>query len=113
MILTEAEARTKWCPFARVLVSKDLTATGLPLVAAAVNRFGDEETKLEMAVGLCLGSKCMLWAWGDLEWEISHEDKALAPASEGWVRAPVQTLLANWRRQRPDRKGFCSLGSEG
>ena len=49
--MTEEEAKTKWCPFARI-------PDGEPVVA--VNRpepYGD--------VPKCLGSFCMMWRWQD------------------------------------------------
>lgn len=51
---TEAEAKSKWCPFAR-------TANGLE-DAVAVNRvFAKSEPDKDC---YCLGSGCMAWRWG-------------------------------------------------
>lgn len=50
--MTEEEAKTKWCPHARVLegyaerTSANRTAEGKP-------------------AGLCIGSGCMAWRWVD------------------------------------------------
>lgn len=49
MILTEAEAKTKWCPFARV-------AAGAFPDFVTVNREASPETWPK-----CLGSACMAW----------------------------------------------------
>ena len=51
-MLTEAEARRKWCPYARVSVS-DRKEEG----NHANNRWADEPTK----GANCLGSGCMAW----------------------------------------------------
>ena len=56
-MLTEKEARKKWCPFARVVSVVD---RGTTVAAASVNR--------EFASGiadkdcLCIASDCMAWA---------------------------------------------------
>lgn len=52
--MTEDDAKTKWCPFARVHRTKASDEA-----AAAVNR------PLEMMDGeaFCLGSGCMAWRW--------------------------------------------------
>jgi hypothetical protein len=56
--MTEDEAKTKWCPFARSLVTLDNNVG--PVNMASANRF----PKNEMAT--CLGSGCMMWwRWGD------------------------------------------------
>ena len=61
--MTEDEAKTKWCPFARSMVTIDGHAdaaktvkTG-PIAVASANRF---EGNL---MALCVGSGCMAWRW--------------------------------------------------
>lgn len=54
MFLTEAEAQTKWCPFARPLVTID-NSVGSPIAIGSANRFPDGK------VTLCVGSGCMAW----------------------------------------------------
>ncbi len=49
--MTEDEARTKWCPFARI-------ADGEPGEAVSVNRPEPYGT-----VPHCLASVCMAWRW--------------------------------------------------
>ncbi len=53
-MLTEDEAKTKWCPFARV---------GSPAVhdAAVMNRMVSEDSALVADLAPCVGSACMAW----------------------------------------------------
>jgi hypothetical protein len=53
--MTEEEAKTKWCPFARLTFSTEGFAAG--------NRFDDCAWAEKRA--LCIGSACMAWRWGD------------------------------------------------
>jgi hypothetical protein len=61
--MTEDEAKTKWCPFARVAepwryVS---TSTGpMPVAAPAVNRGSDAQL---FSASHCIASACMAWRW--------------------------------------------------
>lgn len=60
--MTEDEALTKWCPFARV-ADRELTADPAP---PAYNRlhFGDGAfDAADYGVTLCVGSHCMAWRW--------------------------------------------------
>ena len=53
MILTEAEAKTKWCPFVRL---------GMMKVGATINRaFMTAEQAETQANTTCIGSACMAW----------------------------------------------------
>lgn len=69
--MTEAEAKTKWCPFSRCLTGDDTGG------AVTVNRpflpeiFGDGS---KLVGNNCIGSRCMAWRW--------HLD------SGGWEREP-------------------------
>lgn len=56
MILTEEEAKTKWCPESRMLV--DATGYG------AGNRFTGQQHPHFVAQTRCIGSACMAWRWG-------------------------------------------------
>lgn len=64
--MTEAEAKTKWCPFVRQVA----VTPGKRESAAIGNRFIDES----LADGgsfhnpvhaRCIGSDCMMWRWHD------------------------------------------------
>jgi hypothetical protein len=52
--MTEEEAKTKWCPFARNLVTLD-NAEGNPFFVASANRFS------EVKMSPCIASSCMAW----------------------------------------------------
>lgn len=66
MILTEVEAKRRWCPHTRVALSQGMAA----------NRTGAKESGLHpncsgyanvYAETRCLGSDCMMWDWLDLD----------------------------------------------
>lgn len=86
MLVTEEEAKARWCPFARALRSG---STGM----AAANRDGegmDARTK-------CLASKCMAWRWAsDGGWRLA-DDRAVHS-----LPAPKEPSV---------RVGFCGLAS--
>lgn len=53
--MTEEEAKTKWCPFGRILAGTD----GTPPLAASYNRSS------ELDEPRCIASACMAWRWAD------------------------------------------------
>lgn len=65
--MTEEEAKTKWCPFSRVV---ETGPTGNhTLVRNRVTRVASDGSAVSsLAHGLagaqCLGSDCMAWRWG-------------------------------------------------
>lgn len=58
MLMTEEEARGKWCPFVRVLAIADFAS------AAGVNRGATSESI--PAGSTCLASACACWAWSEV-----------------------------------------------
>lgn len=55
--MTEAEAKTKWCPFGRGMTFKDNpreTATGFNIGL-------NTDTREQIPITMCLGSECMAW----------------------------------------------------
>lgn len=79
MILTEEEARTKWCPEARVAID----AQGY----SAANRFGDDGKSYLGSQTFCIGSACMAWRWeGDWSDQKIHPNTLEAWAKYGWVK---------------------------
>ena len=60
--MTEEEAKTKWCPFARV--SADVTQNGAHVaITPSFNRrtTQDHPSGAMVAGSLCVGSACMAW----------------------------------------------------
>ena len=51
--MTEDEAKTKWCPFVRLLTE---VGTGNRVLCKDVLSINDEPTN-------CIGSQCMAWRW--------------------------------------------------
>ena len=57
--LTETEAKTKWCPFARY--TKEDGGGG---ISPARNRWIDQQdTQLSPGPARCIASGCMAWRW--------------------------------------------------
>jgi len=64
--MTEDEAKTKWCPFSRVL-SHTYAQDGQGRIwegGYAYNRQPDEDADYIPGHGVCIGSACMAWRWG-------------------------------------------------
>lgn len=59
MLMTEAEAKTKWCPFFRASVAKAMSED----VEYATNRDGRYEETGKGKIDCCIGSACMAWRW--------------------------------------------------
>lgn len=55
--MTEAEAKTKWCPHSRTAEVYEAVSSARQLVVVS-NR--DEHENLS---GYCVGSECMAWRW--------------------------------------------------
>lgn len=55
--MTEAEARTKWCPFARAALEIEAPGPSVP-TALAVNRHRNGKARYSCR---CLASDCMAW----------------------------------------------------
>jgi hypothetical protein len=64
-MMTEEEAREKWCPFARTQVLQ--TDDDGTVYGAAVNRTilpAPQGIMSELVAGTqCIGSRCMAWQW--------------------------------------------------
>lgn len=65
-MITEAEAKTKWCPMARVAEVQRFGSSEPDCPVAAVNR-GSDALKDAAWAGhsLCIASACMMWRVGD------------------------------------------------
>lgn len=71
-MMTEEEAKTKWCPHARYVI--DDSGAGPSPGYPTGNRFGGHEPSEGRC--LCIASSCMAWRWSAL----SHSDGTHAHA---------------------------------
>lgn len=132
MSCTEAEAKTRWCPFARVLATQKLPNGDTLHIAghASFNRLamiGNAPT-FEMSVPqttTCIASTCMAWQWVTPEYQcldsMPDEPKEWYLPVNGWnkvgngercpscMRKPK--LDHHWRKNEP-RSGLCGLASK-
>lgn len=64
MILSQEEARTKWCPMARVAMPVNQTANR---VATSLLKISDERDHAYFSEQVenckCIASECMMWRW--------------------------------------------------
>ena len=95
MLMTEDEARTKWCPHARVACYAEAGDAG-------VNRSSDRGASIS-GVG-CLASDCSQWRWGEALGVIERGQVALDPASP----PPARTA----DRYHITPRGYCGLAGE-
>lgn len=113
MLVTEEEAKTRWCPHTRVIFED----------AGTGNRWPGADDLLLPINSMCLGPGCMAWRWREGEFEIrfTHPTEA-APVGGNWAAHPLQPaevpdfngVMTRWRRRTPVRHGFCGLaGSPG
>jgi hypothetical protein len=94
--MTEEEAKTKWCPYARHAYSTDRFETNPPAVSC--NRMLEKEQQAEGCN--CIGSACMAWRW-DMDWSSSTE--------EGHGGDLVLRLK---RLRGQPKQGFCGLAGK-
>lgn len=105
---TEAEALTKWCPFARVW------AYGVSSNRDACAPVGDGLNGASM----CIGSACMAWQWYDTtNFETANIHRMNErPDGDGWevelsdVGREKYDLKSQWKRPI-ERRGFCGLAA--
>lgn len=95
MMLTEDEAKTKWCP----MVRHDMDG--------GFNRFHSDGTAPASAT--CIGSACMMWRWNEYTDQYRHYRHSEPPEGEGWERTAHP---GQWRRKNPNRGGFCGLAGK-
>lgn len=97
MLLTEDQAREKWCPFARVAEPWRFAGheSGQP---ASVNRGSDGVMASDGVPNCCcIASKCAAWR--------GQEDARSAEAAEAEFRKSGLRVLVTW-------VGYCGLAGE-
>ena len=63
--MTEEEAKTKWCPFARVITVH--TAEGMIVGPGNRTEICGEDHFTKPMGSFCIGSACMAWRWDENE----------------------------------------------
>ena len=108
MSISEADAKTKWCPFSRVPFGNG-TVSG--------NRGFDGHPSGEET--LCVGADCMAWRWIGPELETADKFKmGERPDGEGWectLPDAGRDKFENnsrWSRPYPHRDGFCGMAGK-
>lgn len=105
--MTEQEAKTKWCPFARVVPSSGGDKEGDPFkVQAGVpahNRVQiNGTTKVGTSpAGMCIGSVCMAWRW------LGHRDRRDHKTIERFT-----DISTGANDQDLEAVGFCGLAGK-
>jgi hypothetical protein len=117
--MTEEEAKTRWCPFARCIpaTTTETSATfntGLP----SFNRYQSEGVQRLPGGAGCIGSACMAWRWhGEPTEKREFHTVGKRPDGEGW-RCTLSdadregfSLKSRWERDVP-RQGHCGLAGK-
>lgn len=132
MEATEAQARNKWCPFARLAICPRPGESLGPFSHPQIVTCNRVQTGLAPDAyyaptgSLCMASQCMAWHWSDPEIDtMENHSRTQAPEGEGWVLSP--TLNAKdvyagtapelpgrprtyvWERPVENRRGFCGM----
>lgn len=105
--MTEDEAKTKWCPFARAQTEDEPEA-------AVVNRAVGGKADYDC---YCLGSACMAWTWVDGErkpFRVSPEIAASKNFWAGYIRLETAPDEKGWVEliAPPPVDGFCGLAGK-
>lgn len=110
-VMTEEEAKGKWCPFARAMIARAITENKVPRFIAMASANRDEGDEASPLYSPCIASSCMAWRWG-YETERRHPagpDDPDPPVDEGWERYTgtygAPDYWARWVRDR----GYCGL----
>lgn len=92
MLVTEDEAKTKWCPFARVIVDREFAEESV----ASGNRWTGETLPTNSPTNSeCLGPGCMAWRW----------QPRMEPAGDPFDISKSPGIA----RSAPPTHGYCGL----
>ncbi|WP_188260695.1 hypothetical protein [Azospirillum tabaci] len=125
MLMTEEEARTKWCPMARVAIQNVASDMAVLTGSSPIHPVGNRATLIagrarqcDTATGSrCIGSECMAWRWvGDANLWVSEtcptcNGKGTVPFASGGYE-DCTTCDGDGRvngrfEPNPKRVGFC------
>lgn len=87
MLLTEEEAKKRWCPMARVSIGGKLPSSMNRLQTIGKDSDGETVTegKLRLPVGArCIASECMAWRWREDRLQNVEQEAAEKLVAEGW-----------------------------
>lgn len=105
-MLTEEEAKTKWCPYSRVIVAKTSTGTQATVdrLQAACNRIDNgPATWAAPDASCCIGRACMAWRWFD---GVSDDGTTIHRAPTHMRRREPEPKEG---RPMSERTGYCGL----
>lgn len=103
-MMTEDEAKLRWCPFAR-----DSETSGNRLRYGGYGESVDPQYGAKAAGEFpCIASACMAWRWTDPANDTQYTAEGVPAQGPEWVRGPDK-IVVKWDRPRLGRAGFCGL----
>ena len=100
-MMTEEEAKTKWCPLSRCAGEINGHVVG------GANRLGEPwQCSPFVQQTMCIGSACMAWR-AVTQWETKIGERDQKPEGDGWEWDTFSD--DRWERQVPTGKGYCGL----
>jgi hypothetical protein len=118
MLLTEEEAKAKWCPFSRGIMDQggNRTAYGSADDTGAEKEVASAlEYAAEMAAMYpCIASACMAWREHVVpEHQENIYDQPDRPDGDGWVPFSQSERNCAWARVIPEKRGgYCGLAGK-
>jgi len=111
-MLTESDAKQRWCPWARAEITD---GDGSPLASA--NRLaavGHEGPDIEWPDARCIASDCMAWRWDELRdtRERKLVNKKTGAEEFSGTTADTEWVLVNPLERMPQRMGYCGLAGK-
>jgi hypothetical protein len=102
--VTEDEAKTKWCPFARC--ESGAFGSGATAINRSAHMVYTDEGGLPNE-SLCLGSACMAWRDAQRAFRWTAKDEP-APGPD-WTKTSETPFHTQWEGPR---EGFCGLAGQ-
>ena len=106
MLLTEEQARAKWCPHAAVVQYAYNEDAPAPAPSGNRELFTTGAFKCSNSLNgaaLCIASECMAWRWDASIQEL--------PTMDFWLRTDDKTL-GGVEVKRSEARGFCGLAGQ-
>jgi hypothetical protein len=105
MILSEEQAKTRWCPWARTVA----------LVGSTVNRVPEDGRPDSDC--MCIASECMAWRWSETAYTERRRSDTFV---EGWEHIPPYSpdprITEYWiepeGKRVARRRGYCGMAGE-